>query len=134
MKGVLRRISLLFGMRLHSMILASSELTPVIGLAYQPKVHHYFRAMQIPERSLGFEHFDEDRAAEHVRAGWRDRQSLKQHLHRRIPVLQAEALKPARLIAALDRGEDLDSAFARISASPVGPSEPGSAADGRRAP
>ncbi len=44
-KGVLRHLDLLCGMRLHSLILASSECTPVVGITYQPKVAYYFREL-----------------------------------------------------------------------------------------
>lgn len=113
-KGILRNISLLFGMRLHSMIMASSELTPIIGLAYQPKVHHYFSTLGMPERCLGFEDFSEENVCRHLLAGWEKRSAIRSHLVQFIPPLQRKARQPAELVAALDRGEDLDAAIARI--------------------
>lgn len=110
-KGVLRRVAMLFGMRLHAMIMASSELTPIIGLAYQPKVHHYYSTLGIREFSLGFEDFTERNIAEHILRGWARRDFLRSHLKTQIPRLQARALAAASVVAAIDRGEDLDAWF-----------------------
>jgi polysaccharide pyruvyl transferase WcaK-like protein len=114
-KGVLRRVDLLFGMRLHAMILGSSEGTPVCGLAYQPKVHHYYTRIGLRERSLGFEDFSVDAVTAHVTKAWNDRAALRAHLARVMPDLRSDAHTPAALVAALDRGEDLDAAFARLA-------------------
>lgn len=110
-KAVLGRLALLFGMRLHCMILSSAEHTPIVGLAYQPKNQHYFNTLEQPDACLGFEHFTEDRLYRLLRDGWERRAELRSHLDRVIPVLQKRALKAAELVAALHRGEDLDSVF-----------------------
>lgn len=114
-KGILRRVGLLFGMRLHAMILASSERTPIVGLAYQPKIHHYYARIGLRELSLDFADFSADALARHMLDGWRDRATLRAHLHRVMPALQAEAHRPAELIAAMDRGDDLDAAIRGFS-------------------
>lgn len=110
-KGVLRRVDMLFGMRLHAMILGSSEGTPICGLAYQPKVHHYYSRINLRDRSVGFEAFDPDALAGHVLRAWTDRAALRAHLARVMPELKRDALRPAALVSALDRGEDLDAAL-----------------------
>ncbi len=114
MAGVLRWLDLLFGMRLHAMILASAGRTPICGLAYQPKVHHYFQRIGLRERSLGFESFSADALTAHILAAWRDRAAVRAHLGRVMPALEREARVPAELVAAMDRGEDLDAAIARL--------------------
>jgi len=113
-KGVLSRVRLLFAMRLHSMILASSGLTPIAGLAYQPKVHHYFRVLGMPEHSLGFEHFSEEALVRHVLNAWNARRATKDRLRRLIPDLRAKANRSAELVACLHRGGNLDAEFARL--------------------
>lgn len=110
-KGVLRHLDLLCGMRLHSLILASTELTPVVGITYQPKVAHYFGELELPERTLSFDDFNPDRLCAHLVSGWQDRVELRAALTRRIPYLQAKAAGSADLVAALDRGPD---AFAAL--------------------
>ena len=111
-KGVLGKVSLLFAMRLHSMILASSGLTPVAGLAYQPKIDHYFEALGLPQYSLGFEDFSEDKIVEHVLRAWERRGETGKILANRIPELQSKAYLAAELVACLHRDGDLDAACA----------------------
>ncbi len=117
LKGMFRRVDLLFGMRLHAMILASSELTPICGLAYQPKVHHYYRRIGLPERSLDFEQFDLDAIAAHLQNAWRDRAAIRAQLATVMPDLRRRSRIAAALVATLDRGEDLDAAIARLTGS-----------------
>jgi polysaccharide pyruvyl transferase WcaK-like protein len=112
-KGVLGRVDLLVGMRLHAMILASSECTPICGLAYQPKVHHYYRRIDLPSWSLGFEDFSEEALRRLIRSAWEKRAEIRAHLETVMPRLKRLSQVPAELIAAMDRGEDLDRALAR---------------------
>jgi len=114
-KAVLSKLSLLFAMRLHSMILASSELVPITGLAYQPKIHHYFASLGLPEHSMDFKDFSEQALVENVLKAWDDRKNLKSHLIEHIPELQGEARKAADIIGAMHRNENLDVAFKRIT-------------------
>ncbi|MCX7818937.1 MAG: polysaccharide pyruvyl transferase family protein [Kiritimatiellae bacterium] len=114
LKGMLRRVELLFGMRLHAMILASSELTPICGLAYQPKVHHYYRRIGLRERSLDFAEFGAESVAAHLELAWRDRAAIRARLCEVVPQLQRRSRIAARLVAAVDRGEDLDAAIAQL--------------------
>ncbi len=118
MKAVLRKVDLLFGMRLHSIILASAELTPVIGITYQPKVAHYFGTLGLGELSLGFEDFSEDSLFQHIVTGWANRERIKARLEEKIPALQKRARKPAALIAALHRGENVETALAGLREPP----------------
>jgi polysaccharide pyruvyl transferase WcaK-like protein len=114
-KGVLGACSLLFAMRLHASILGTSALTPSLGLAYQPKVDFYYNTLGLGDCSLSFEAFTPDDVAQHLLMGWGRRRELRAHLERRIPALQREASKPALLVAAMRRGEDMDQAFARVA-------------------
>ena len=59
-KGVMGKLSMLFGMRLHATILSASALTPTLGLSYQPKVADFFVRMGMPELSLSFDNFTEE--------------------------------------------------------------------------
>lgn len=112
-KGALSRISLLFGMRLHSLILASSEHTPIIGLAYQPKVRHYLRTLDLEKYCIGFEPFSEESLVQQILNAWDQRSSIKKQLDNRVPALQQRAHQAAELVAALHREKDLDEVFAK---------------------
>lgn len=109
-KGVLRHLDLLCGMRLHSLILASSELTPIAGITYQPKVGYYLRELGLDDRTLSFDDFTSEKLCRHMLRCWKDRAELSAVLKRRIPVLQAKASGSADLVAALDEGAEAFSA------------------------
>lgn len=106
-KGALRHVSLLCGMRLHSLIMASAEGTPIVGITYQPKVAYYFRELGLEDRTLSFDDFESDRLATHILSGWEARDALRATLKDRIPVLQARAAQSATLIAAMEKGDDV---------------------------
>ncbi len=108
-KGVLNRSSLLFAMRLHSMILASSGYTPIIGLAYQPKIHHYFSTLGLNGFDTGFDNFGADMLYQQLKHGWENRAEIRSRLEERIPALRERAKNAARLVAALNQGKELDS-------------------------
>jgi polysaccharide pyruvyl transferase WcaK-like protein len=105
-KGVLRHVDLLCGMRLHSLILASSEMTPIVGITYQPKVAYYFRELELSERTLSFDNFSIESLRDHILNGWQDREQLKTSLSNRIPVLQQRAAWSGKLVAGLAQSQD----------------------------
>jgi polysaccharide pyruvyl transferase WcaK-like protein len=110
-KGVLNRSALLFAMRLHAMILASSGLAPVSGLAYQPKNQYFFDMLGLSEHMMQFRDFDPAALREHVLKGWNARAQTRAQLASVMPGMRESAAKPARLIAALRAGQDLDTAW-----------------------
>lgn len=107
-KGVLGRVGLLCGMRLHSLIMASAGLAPIVGLAYQPKVNFYFNSVGLGEYVLDFDDFTAERLAGHILRGWEERTRLRAKLEEKIPVLARQAEWPAQWVAGMERGEDLN--------------------------
>ena len=101
-KGVLSRVSMLFAMRLHAMILASSSGTPVAGLAYQPKVQHYFDHLQISEACMDFTNFGSDRLHDFILKTWNNRAAIRDTLRVQVPLMQQRALVAADCVAKLD--------------------------------
>ncbi len=114
-KGVLGACSMQFAMRLHASILGASALCPSLGLAYQPKVDFFYNSLGLGEYSLSFEHFSEDGLTAHLLKGWENRAAIRARLEERIPKLQHEARKPAELVAAMRRGEEMTAAFDRVA-------------------
>ena len=101
-KGVLSRVSLLFAMRLHAMILASSSGTPIAGLAYQPKCRYYFDQLGISEACTDFRDFTSDRLADFIGRNWQRREETRKILAREMPMLQKKAMIAADYVAELD--------------------------------
>jgi polysaccharide pyruvyl transferase WcaK-like protein len=113
-KGVLGQVGMLYAMRLHALILASASHTPIAGIAYQPKCRFYLDVLGLPTRILDFNDYSPAQLAEHILSAWRDRADIRSQLDKIIPSLQQQAYKPARLIAALDRGLDIGQAWDSI--------------------
>ena len=105
---------MIFGMRLHSLILATFELTPVVGAAYQPKVQHYLRTLDLQDYCVGFEQFDSASVAAAVVNGWHDRVRQHQMLAERIPVLRERTSIAAKLVAAVNHGEDIGQSASNV--------------------
>lgn len=124
-KGVLRDLGLLFAMRLHAKILASSELTPTIGLAYLPKCIHYYNSLKMPEWIMEFSKFSEDAVYGLLSSGWRERSALRTKLSIEVPLLKEKAKIAARLVGSLYRGEDISTSFLQHTRVPGGPSSLG---------
>jgi polysaccharide pyruvyl transferase WcaK-like protein len=105
-KGVLGHVALLFGMRLHANILATSALTPAVALVFQQKVKSYFEALGLGANLVSFSDFSEDRLLQQIRYGWQNRGAIRERLREVIPLLSRETARAAEIVAAIDRGED----------------------------
>lgn len=114
-KGVLSQASLLFAMRLHAMILASSELCPIAGLAYQPKCSYYFKSLGLEKHILSFENFSETTLTDFLLDSWQKRDEIRTTLKNRIPILKNEAHKAGQLAASILKDEDLDRTIASLN-------------------
>ncbi len=116
-KGVLSKVSLLFGMRLHALILASANCTPICGLPHQPKVTFYMQTVGLKDFNLGFDNFNEESIYQHLMRTWNERHNIRKTLEQRIPILKQEAMKGAEIVAAMDRGETVESAISQLAAA-----------------
>lgn len=105
-KGVLANVSMLFAMRLHANILATSALTPAVALVFQKKVESYFKLLGLPENLLSFADYSKDSLLAKLKFGWENRIKIKSQLEKVIPGLSMETAKSAEIVAAIDKGED----------------------------
>lgn len=107
-RGVMEKVSLLFAMRLHCIILTSAGHTPVSSLNYLPKVTTYMKSLGLEDYSMGFDNFSAENLVAHISKAWNDRASIKRELDSRIPLMKNETLKAASLVGALYRGESIE--------------------------
>jgi polysaccharide pyruvyl transferase WcaK-like protein len=105
-KGVLQHVSMLFGMRLHANILATSALTPAVALVFQQKVKSYYDLLGLPENVMSFADFSEETLLNTLRYGWARRAEIREKLARVVPVLSKETARAAEIVAAINKGED----------------------------
>lgn len=115
-KGVLSKVSLLFSMRLHALILASGAHVPIAGLAYQPKIDHYFKVLGMPEYSLSFQNFTKEKIADHVLNAWHNKDHIRATLDNVMPNLQKKSDIAAQLTASFHNGKDLEKQIERLKA------------------
>ena len=78
--------------------------TPIAGLAYQPKVQHYFDQLGIADSCTDFRDFSSGRICRFLLANWEKRQATREILAREIPLLQKKAMIAADCVAELDAG------------------------------
>lgn len=97
-QAVLRRCGLLIGMRFHSIVLASSVDTPVVGLIYAPKVRGYMRLLNCEEFGLELASVTPDSLAAQVTAAWEKRSELKARQKIIIDQLKIGAERAADLV------------------------------------
>lgn len=105
-KAVLKNISLLFAMRLHANILATSALTPSLALLFQKKVESYYNLIGLPENIISFNNFSREKLKAHLLFGWQNRVKIREKLSRTIPEAAQNALLAGQVVRAIDRGED----------------------------
>ena len=84
-QAVLRRCGLLVGMRFHSIVLASSVETPVVGLIYAPKVRGYLRLLNCEDYGLELASLNEEVLGTKLAQAWDDRAALKA---RQVPIIR----------------------------------------------
>jgi polysaccharide pyruvyl transferase WcaK-like protein len=77
-QAVIRRCGILVGMRFHSIVLASSVETPVVGLIYAPKVRGYLKLLQCEEFSLELASLTPHYLAQKLTEAWNARKELQE--------------------------------------------------------
>lgn len=77
-QAVIRRCGILVGMRFHSIVLASSVETPVVGLIYAPKVRGYLKLLQCEEYSLELASLTPEYLGRKLAEAWDARKELQE--------------------------------------------------------
>jgi polysaccharide pyruvyl transferase WcaK-like protein len=95
--GVMSRLDLMVGMRLHSLVLALATGTPVVGVSYAPKVASTLRLLGLEQSLVDLSSGNVDRLFEVVKRGWESRAQQRALLATRIPEVKS------RVRAATDR-------------------------------
>jgi polysaccharide pyruvyl transferase WcaK-like protein len=97
-QAVLKRCGLLVGMRFHSIVLASSVETPVIGLIYAPKVRGYLRLLQCEDYGLELASLTSESLGATLTEAWDARLALQERQRIVITELKSGAEYAADLL------------------------------------
>ena len=96
--GLMSRMDLFVGMRTHSLILAASVRTPVVGIVTYPKNRGFMRSIELEDYLIEFKDFNAENFFALVKRGWEDRQAMKEHLEKVVPREREKARATAELL------------------------------------
>ncbi|NLY42912.1 MAG: polysaccharide pyruvyl transferase CsaB [Clostridiaceae bacterium] len=100
MMGIIRKMDLIIGMRLHALIYAATYGVPVVGIVYEPKVEGFIT--YIGQTSAGHvKNLQYDKLKSIVDDLWNNRHSIRQELQRNSMELKNKALENARIAVEL---------------------------------
>ncbi|MFP5501530.1 MAG: polysaccharide pyruvyl transferase CsaB, partial [Candidatus Sericytochromatia bacterium] len=103
MLGLLGRVDLLVGMRLHALIMAATAATPALGLVYDPKVTAFCQLAGFPTVESVTALEDSERLGELLAGMWERRAETRQALEGQQREWRAKALTNAELALDLAR-------------------------------
>lgn len=78
-KGLVGRCELMLAMRLHALIYAVTELTPIVGLVYDPKVKSHLKGLEI-EEFVNIDDFEPEDLIEQVLSAYDRRKLSRENL------------------------------------------------------
>jgi polysaccharide pyruvyl transferase WcaK-like protein len=91
--GIFSRAEMHVGMRTHSLILASSVNTPIVGIIATPKNRGYMRSIRQDERMVEFEDLTADSLTQKILRTWQARHGIRNEL---APIIAGEKRKAAQ--------------------------------------
>jgi L-malate glycosyltransferase len=105
--GLIGRMEIMVGMRLHSLIFAVSKAVPLIGLPYEQKVDGFLDYIQMyKQASAGnVRELNYERLKKMLDQTWSDRKTLQTHLGKIAELHKAKAFENARIAIGLIRKE-----------------------------
>jgi len=98
--GIVGAAELVISMRLHTLIYAAGNATPVVGIAYDPKVQGFLEYIG-QSRYVDADNLSKDKLIEHVDYIMQNRGEIKEELMKKANELSSKAMKNAELAAEL---------------------------------
>ncbi|MFQ5598704.1 MAG: polysaccharide pyruvyl transferase family protein [Nitrospiria bacterium] len=85
--AIFSKMEMHLGMRTHSLILASSVLTPIVGIIATPKNRGYMRSIEQDARMVEFQNFSVDSLFTVLKSTWEQREKIRGEL---APIIERE--------------------------------------------
>jgi L-malate glycosyltransferase len=105
MQGLMGKMDLIIGMRLHSLIFGSTVRVPMIGLVYDPKVRIFSESVKIPFILL--EELDAERLSNLAKSVYNSREEVVGRLGEQLASLKERAQSTAEIARILIEGGPL---------------------------
>jgi colanic acid/amylovoran biosynthesis protein len=103
LKGIIGRMQLFVGLRMHSNIASLSMCVPTVAIAYGPKAHGIMALSGQSERTLDLRGLCEDRLYGMVEKAWNERQEIRRELETVMPRIKELSAGNIEIIADLLR-------------------------------
>jgi polysaccharide pyruvyl transferase WcaK-like protein len=99
MLGIIKKMQLLIGMRLHALIFAASMGIPVIGLEYEQKVEGFLQYINLFPQALAghvnsLQYNKLEAAVDYV---WSKREAISVELQKTMPLLKNKAMENSKI-------------------------------------
>lgn len=94
--GIISKMDMLVGMRLHALIMAASQGIPVVGLVYDPKIEGFLQYIGQPSAGH-IHHLNLNELKNIIDNIWNNRVSIKQQLEIKITKLKSKAMEDAKI-------------------------------------
>lgn len=94
--GIISRMEMVVGMRLHALIFAASLGIPIVGMVYDPKIEGFLQ--YVNQASAGnVRELDFEKLKTVTEKVWNNRHEIRKHLKSEIKQLKERALKSAKI-------------------------------------
>jgi colanic acid/amylovoran biosynthesis protein len=102
LKGIIGMCDLFIGTRMHATIASTSMLVPTVGIAYSHKMHGIIGEMLgLEDYIIEIENLTYDNLVSVVHKAWLNREDLKEHLSKKIPIIRENAFQNGKYIKLL---------------------------------
>ena len=99
MMGLIGRMDMVMGMRLHSLIFAAAQNVPCMGISYDPKVTNVMESLGLPY--LKINRVEEQALLEMAKDTLKNREEIKKNLPAKTEVFRKNAMRNFELVKAL---------------------------------
>jgi polysaccharide pyruvyl transferase WcaK-like protein len=93
LKGLMGRMEMVSGGRMHSLILASGMATPILAICYEEKIKAFGAVVDQQDNFIdGYQLRNENELIKHIDRVWQNRSKIRSRLERQMATLRAEVI------------------------------------------